>query len=343
MDVSQELRLTAASLATARNAATFERIKSQLAELESLPELQKEIKGWVTLENGVHVMIGNDGTITHGPKELAGKKIHDLKKTGKKPGGMPSSSPSPKTSPVKPAKVPKPKTEPAQKQPDKSKPDANEPQNIFFNKYTDYDATIVSKLGFSGKAGDFAKAMGLPDDSLLTVSCRTVKPWNGKPTPIVTCYCELDGSYTAEREFRIDQEGKQFCNNKFFVTEKHGGGLGSKMFSAQVKDLTSRGFDRIETHAAGGSGFVGYKVWPKFGYDGPLEDKHKEALKKSGVKLTNINTLQQLYAAPGGREAWEKYGSDIDLSFDLKRGSKSHKILANYLALKEQKNGKATA
>ena len=77
------------------------------------------------------------------------------------------------------------------------------------------------------------------------------------------------------------------------------------------------------------------------GYDGNLSEGHKRAilLGTRDLKFLKARTIQDLYAMPGGREAWEEHGSGLAVTFDLTPGSRSMKILGAYL---EKKNAGRT-
>ena len=67
---------------------------------------------------------------------------------------------------------------------------------------------------------------------------------------------------------------------------RRGGGIGMKVFAKQVDELIAAGFDEIRTEAAGHAGhetYIGYKMWPKFGYDGELEEHHKKAFQRPAL------------------------------------------------------------
>lgn len=136
------------------------------------------------------------------------------------------------------------------------------------------------------------------------------------------------------------ENGELICTNNLITVIDKGKGLGIQLFTNQVKQLSEMGASKIKCQAAGRKGeeTVGYKVWPKFGYDGPLSDEHKQALSS---QFQSVSTIQELYAIPGGREEWEEKGFDIDLSFDLKPNSKSMEILDEYLEKKKSEGKKS--
>ncbi len=136
---------------------------------------------------------------------------------------------------------------------------------------------------------------------------------------------------SAVRTLERNRKGELIANNQDFQIAKQGKGLGLEIFSKQVAAMSKAGVERIHTNAAGSKDDVanGYYTWPRMGYDGPLEDEHLTALP---AQFRHHDTIQELMAAPGGREAWKKHGSDIDLTFDLQPGSKSRQVLEAYKA-----------
>lgn len=76
---------------------------------------------------------------------------------------------------------------------------------------------------------------------------------------------------------------------------------------------------RLARHA-----LIGYRVFPSFGYDGPvLENRwgdasevwlRRIALRASGLALPSNPTIQQVLATPGGRGWWQEEGWTLDLT-----------------------------
>ena len=149
-----------------------------------------------------------------------------------------------------------------------------------------------------------------------------------------------DGAYSMTRTLkkRLDGSDTVFMENDFFKTIDNRKGLGAKLFADQVDRCREAGIERIETVAARGSGeYVGYKVWPKLGYDGKLSDS---ALSELPQEFRTAKTIQELYRMPGGVDAWDKFGQSIHLTFDLRDGSQSMDRLNKYKAAKA---GRSTA
>lgn len=65
---------------------------------------------------------------------------------------------------------------------------------------------------------------------------------------------------------------------------------------------------------------IGYKMWPRVGYDGPIPDQVKAKLPQEFSQAKNISDL---YATREGRKWWEQNGDSCKMSFDTTPGSYS--------------------
>lgn len=163
------------------------------------------------------------------------------------------------------------------------------------------------------------------------------------------------------RKIYRDGSGQLVCSNEVFDVRKHldhkpmiGGEpvRGADMLANQVAALKKLGVSKIKTLAArsagdpqsGTEGLVGYKVWPKLGYDGPLPTAVRRRLPpalRSAVE-SGGNRLSALYAADGGREWWEENGRSIPLSFDTADDSYSMRTLSAYLSNRDSRSEQST-
>jgi len=104
-------------------------------------------------------------------------------------------------------------------------------------------------------------------------------------------------------------------------TEKRGGLTIPRILSQQFEMMVKLGVHKIKTNAAKGATYdddsmIGYKVWPRFGFEGPLKSSH---ISKLPVQFRHVKTIQELYALPGGRQAWEQYGDSIDVEVTIEQ------------------------
>ena len=94
------------------------------------------------------------------------------------------------------------------------------------------------------------------------------------------------------------------------------------------------GFDQITLFAAGNGpidpidsdGFVGFAVWPKFGFDATLDPAEMNSAPKV---LHACGTVQDVIAA--APDWWAQHGRGREMRFDLSAGSRSWWILLDYL------------
>jgi hypothetical protein len=116
----------------------------------------------------------------------------------------------------------------------------------------------------------------------------------------------------------------------YFLNEHHTlPTLGTVAFALCAITAHLAKLSQISLVAAGGRGFdgryIGYKVWPKFGFDAPLEAH--EASHVPG--LAHCNSVQGVMAVDPAW--WEQNGSQRVMTFDLTAGSASWQKLLSYV------------
>jgi hypothetical protein len=176
-------------------------------------------------------------------------------------------------------------------------------------------------LGRKVTAADLASIAGAPDDVKVSVLAGAAKDY-------VTISYSND-KVSALRQLYRGDGGKPEIYNFSLEIEDMGKGLGAQILGRQIENATRLGVERMLTMAVGekSSAYVGYQVWPKFGYDGPLNDEHRQALPD---RFRGAEKISDLYRTKEGRDAWAEHGSDIDVTFDLTPGSYSHRVWRAY-------------
>lgn len=115
----------------------------------------------------------------------------------------------------------------------------------------------------------------------------------------------------------------------FFLLPSAPDGLGALAFGLCAITAFRAGLSVITLIGAGGVGFnrrhIGYKVWPKFGFDAVVEDSEVAG----HASVAGCSTIQQIMAADP--EWWETNGSQRLMTFDLAPGSRSWEKLLDYL------------
>ena len=262
--------------------------------------------------------------------------------------GTQTNSGSQETKPKPPKKPPK-KTE-AESSKKIEKPDKSNQLKIWGNNR--FAAEDTKKIfGDDWTPQDVTGLFGAPsgEHSFAEVG-------RGKDGSISVHLADSNGRFVADHSIRKTKDGEIVARVDLVKVNAQGGGLGTKMFIGQVHAMADAGVNRIELHAAklnesgGQDAYVGYRVWPKFGFDAPLE-----ATKKYGVDIRNslpphlskAKTVQELFSIsgddknPSGRAWWDKNGVDIDMAFDLSKGSTSRKLMAAYLKNKRTAKSKS--
>jgi hypothetical protein len=232
----------------------------------------------------------------------------------------------------------------------------------FINKidreYLNSVAKIVYKYDIT--SDEFHKLTGLNIASNIPTVITSIV--NDYSENIIFNTINLKGLGFIERKIYLQDNGEpDYISNDYFAIEKCiPDGLGSRVFTQQVKTASEMGFKYIKTTAAKGGGYVGYYVWPKLGYDkniilneyiGDFTDNRElikyEYLKKWLIK-NNIDPegevpLSAIYACKAGnrfvgQELWYEIGGEEKMEFDLTPGSLSMRILESYINLKSKKD-----
>ncbi len=192
--------------------------------------------------------------------------------------------------------------------------------------------------------------------------------------------------YESERHVRYDRRlGGAYIQNDFQGLKdrsKRGGGLGAKVVEAQVEACRKAGVKALRCHAAGDidtnldEGLNGYAVWPKFGYDQPIEELPDYLFTRAQRAFPDAESVLDIIDAPRaivspqdrekvlrrldkldaklgrakkerpeitGEDWWTAFGENLeDAEFDLRDGSRSLKRYEAYME-KKKAAGKSLA
>lgn len=127
---------------------------------------------------------------------------------------------------------------------------------------------------------------------------------------------------------RLDREPDEklvFTLSSVEVARKHRGqGIVTAAFARQLEECRKLGVDRIELIAARNDDpkilQIGYKVWPKYGFDGEIRPNYRARLPSW---LRGARFLHDVLATERGRRWWDEHGWSIALDFDMTPGSRS--------------------
>jgi hypothetical protein len=150
------------------------------------------------------------------------------------------------------------------------------------------------------------------------------------------------------RRLKIDEDGKPYIYNDTIALDGDAPpGMGTRIFATQVSQAHAAGISKIKCEAFRSESepsWVGYKVWPRLGYDGQAsfltsvpDDLQKKMKDKGFKKPWKVSHFLQV---EGGREWWDENGNSFEAEFDLAEDSLSMQVLGAYLAAKAEKEGK---
>lgn len=113
-------------------------------------------------------------------------------------------------------------------------------------------------------------------------------------------------------------------NVEFYLKPSYQGqGIGANSLMTQALAANSIGIQKIWAVAAGGNGSIdiGFKVWPKLGYDVQipediLQKMPRDQLANAGIDLTKPVLLSKLLDV-GLFSLWEQHGSGCIMEFDV--------------------------
>lgn len=199
---------------------------------------------------------------------------------------------------------------------------------------------VLDNIGW--EESDLASIVGAPDSAAVHVELT------GEGL-----YIEVfdESIKKMRRTLRPRQEFKQIqsaseatelviVNEEFEIADGLGSqGVGLGVFSRQVAHANRMGVSSIQTMAARDDhgGLVGYWVWPRMGYDSPIESLGYRVRNKLQAEHPQAKTVLDVMATQSGREWWKKNGSVVtEAVFDLDEKSRSMKTLAAYRLTKQR-------
>lgn len=196
--------------------------------------------------------------------------------------------------------------------------------------------TVRRIFGRDLSPAELADVGGAPAGSTVKI---TLDAHLGQGHERVKIHWRLPGGapdeWTAARTFYRGPKGGPAAVNENFQLPpgQQGQGHAVESLGRQIDALRRAGADRIETTAVrdddAGRIRVGYKVWPKFGYDGPIPAAVKINLPPALRGAVNVGDL---YKTEAGKAWWEIHGDTFEARFDLTPGSNSLKRWDAYQA-----------
>ncbi|MES2342300.1 MAG: hypothetical protein V4597_11525 [Pseudomonadota bacterium] len=184
-------------------------------------------------------------------------------------------------------------------------------------------AKLQDLFGPSGTPEGAARAAGAPAGAEADVSVR--------PNGTLLVEWSHEGHDAVATRIFSKEGGSLVCKNQSIEIGKkaRGRGLGTQIFTGQVKALAALGVTKIVAEAARSDDKNGYYTWARLGYDGAIP---AGTAAKLPAALKGAKTVQELLLKPGGLAAWKEHGETFAAEFGLAAGSASNTVFGAYLA-----------
>ena len=294
---------------------------------------------WVTTDEGHHIYLKGGKPIAGNPKVLAEikgkslaspKKSEDTEEAARHKFREQVAKDLPSAQDVKKAEAAR-----EAKKPTKI-PEAKEPPKKAGVSVKDKTtADKIKELTGQSDPAKLARAAGATHDADVKMEYK-----NGQVEINV-----VHDDYTSIRYLK-KEGGELVMTNAEIKVHKKGTGQGTEIFAEQVKHAEELGVSKIKAVAAGskGSKYNGYYTWPRLGYDQDLSDDipmKNSARAELTTKFPKAKSVGDLMTTKEGREWWQENGADLDFAtFDLKKGSRSRKVLDAYIEERKTRNPK---
>lgn len=199
------------------------------------------------------------------------------------------------------------------------------------NLFPDPEEAIRERFGFDYE--DIGSILGAPDDSYVEVT------YDGEDIKAV-----IHGDYidTMERTISRAYDGSLHVSHDIFrKTSDAPKGYSTDVLTKAIPNMIEAGVSSITLSAAGGSSrgeaadasdgdYTGYGVWPRNGFDAPIDTLNRDTMEKVLKKFPEAKMITDIFATADGRDWWWKNGSSFRGTFDLSKGSRSIDILGRY-------------
>lgn len=185
------------------------------------------------------------------------------------------------------------------------------------------DSRIKTVFGRRLSDRELASLVGAPHDATVTLKAS----WSQSGKKVFSVNID-SREMSAERTIKLNSRGEIVVHNDIFMAFKQGTGLGTKVFGRQVEQAAKLGVTKIETLAAKSHIFNGYYTWARLGYDGKIPARVASKLPAGMKSAKNVSDLMR---SPEGRSFWKAHGVQMEMSFDLRAGSTSRKVLSAYV------------
>ena len=198
--------------------------------------------------------------------------------------------------------------------------------------FPDAEQAILDNFGFGYE--EIGSIIGAPDDAYVEVN------YDGEDIKVVV---HGDHIETMERTISKGFDGAIYVSHDIFRKEDDAPrGYATDILTRAVPNMIRAGVKSISLTAAGGSSrgqaarantgdYTGYGVWPRNGFDVPIDRISSfDTRGKIEKRFPEAKMLTDIFATADGRDWWWKNGSSFQGTFDLSEGSRSIEILGRY-------------
>ena len=198
-------------------------------------------------------------------------------------------------------------------------------------------------------ARSFARLTGVPAGADVAVSFRKVQTRSNADLTVFDSSYELNREGVSISGFASlvadnSQGGKLTLLKRNIRINPARKGAATDLFYDQVQEARKHRINRIRllAHRDDSAGDVGYRVWPKLGFNGAIP---KELQSEVQAQFPGVKTLAGLLRSKQGRKWWDENGVPVQLEFDSRPNSRSMKRLRKYIKQRGQqmKNNESKA
>lgn len=221
-------------------------------------------------------------------------------------------------------------------------------QNFFQGELYQRDGTRLDSIAIEQVDGtvlelselEIGRLFMIPDDSSVWTSLVGEDAEAPAGLDIKSNNPFMDEDENASVIVYCDEDGAALRVNALFIrrlmlNDDAPARLATIAFGLMAISAYRLGFDHITLFAAGNGpispndpdGYVGFAVWPKFGFDAQLNPAELNTAPSEALRA--CKTVQDVLAEDANW--WNSHGRGREMSFDLRADSRSWKILLNYL------------
>ncbi len=192
-------------------------------------------------------------------------------------------------------------------------------------------------IEFSLGARKWVEGMGLTEEDIISMvgapSGTGVKVSRYGPAAVQISVDDGGDNIKVMDRILFDDNGELAMEHELFtLTDSAPSGYATKIMSEAIPSMEENGVKYIKTFGIRSNSWVGYYVWPKFGFDAPIEESgNANAIAEL---FPGVEYISDLYKTQEGRDWWLEYGDSMEYVFDMSKGSRSRDIFNKYMERK---------